>query len=125
MPICNPEGKVVCSETVPPAGEWFDKADLQTPRAALITVSTDVCQVVGNDVHIGCWASRPVLAIHNELIIKCPVWISDKVHMSSCRMRRKRLIRLQVLAKSINCDCPHRPDKLRIGQLILVMYPFN
>ncbi len=33
--------------------------------------------------------------------------------MSSCRMRRKRLIRLpQELAKSINCDCPHRPDKL-------------
>ncbi len=67
VPICNPEVRWFVRKTVPPAGEWFDTADFKHRALTLKTVGTDVCQVVGMTSILVCWASRPVLAIHNEL----------------------------------------------------------
>ncbi len=39
----------------------------------LKTIGADVCRLLAITSILVCCASRPVLAIHNELIIKCPV----------------------------------------------------
>ncbi len=54
MPICNPEGKVVCSEDCAPRlANGLIQQIFKHRALTLKTVGTDVCQVVGNDVHIG------------------------------------------------------------------------
>lgn len=39
----------------------------------LETIGADVCQVVGNHIHVGLLRVGPVFAIHKELIIRSPV----------------------------------------------------